>query len=125
MSFKELSLHRKLILGAGALAVISLFFPWVDLGFISASGFQQQGYLFLIAFIYPVYCAFKNRSINKIGGLVCGFVAVIASIIFINSKSENFFGETINASGTGLYLFLIASIVLTIAMFLNQKNHTA
>ena len=65
MNFKELSLQRKLILGAGALAVISLFFPWVELGFISASGFQQQGYIFLIAFIYPIYCVFKNISINK------------------------------------------------------------
>lgn len=125
MSFSKLLLHNKLILVAGALAIISLFLPWVDLGIISASGFQQQGYFFLIAFIYPIYCAFKNISINKIGGLVCGFAAIIVSILYMNSKTEEFFGEKINATGSGLYLFLIASILLTIAIFLNKKNQTA
>ncbi len=122
MNFKALSLYNKLILASGLIAIISLFLPWVDLGFVSASGFQQQGYIFLIAFIYPVYCVLKNKTINKIGGLICGILAIIVSIIYINSKSEGFFGETINASGTGLYLFLIASILLTVAIILDKKQ---
>ncbi len=125
MNFKELSLSGKLILGAGALAIFSLFLPWVELGFVSASGFQQQGYIFLIAFIYPIYCVFKNKPIHKIGGLVCGFIAIIASILFMNSKSQNLFGETINVAGSGLYLFLVASILFTIAIFLARKNRVA
>ena len=122
MNFKELSLRSKLILISALVAVISLFLPWVDLGIISASGFQQQGYIFLLAFIYPVYCVIKKVSINKIGGIVCGVVAIIASLLFINSKTESFFGTKINATGSGLYLFLAASILLTVAVVLNKKQ---
>lgn len=124
MNFRNLTLRNKLIIVAGVLAIISLFLPWVDLGIISASGFQQAGYLFLIAFIYPILCAYKNAPINKIGGLVCGIAAIIASFVYMDSKTEDFFGETINATGSGLYLFLIASILLTVAIFFNKKPQT-
>ncbi|WP_010287229.1 hypothetical protein [Kurthia massiliensis] len=122
MDLKKLSFPRKLMLGASAVAIISLFLPWVDLGIVSASGFQQQGYLFLIAFIYPVYAIFKNKPIHKIGGLACGIIAIVASFIFMNSKSGDLFGATINATGSGLYVFLIASIVLTIGVWMDTKK---
>ncbi len=50
MNFKQLSLGKKIILITTVLALISLFLPWVELGILSASGFQQGGYLFLTAF---------------------------------------------------------------------------
>lgn len=121
MDIKNLSLSGKLVLGASVLAIISLFLPWVDLGFISASGFQQDGYLLLVFFIYPLYCALKDRKINKIGGFISSGLAVIVTIFFINSKSDSLFGETINAAGTGLYAFLISTIILTVAVFLDKK----
>lgn len=121
MNFKNLTMPRKLILGAGVLAIISLFLPWVDLGIISASGFQQQGYFFLVFFIYPFYCIFKDSKINKIGGLISGGLAIIATIFFISSKTEVLFGETINAAGIGMYTFLISAIILAIAVFLDKK----
>ena len=99
MNFKQLSLGKKIILITTVIALISLFLPWVELGILSASGFQQGGYLFLIAFIYPVYCVLKNTYINKVGGLVCGIVALIASIAYISSKSDEIFGTAINVAG--------------------------
>ncbi len=121
MNFKNLNMSRKLILGASILAVLSLFLPWVDLGFISASGFQQQGYFFLVFFIYPFYCLVKDSKINKIGGLTSGGLAIAATIFFISSKTEALFGETINAAGIGMYAFLISAIILVIAIFLDKK----
>lgn len=122
MDLKNLSFQRRLMLGASAIAIVSLFLPWVDLGIVSSSGFQQQGYLFLIAFIYPVYAILKNKPIHKISGLACGIIAIVASFIFMNSKSGDLFGTTINATGSGLYVFLIASVVLTVSVWRDEKK---
>lgn len=121
MNFKQVSLGKKIILITTVLALISLFLPWVELGILSASGFQQGGYLFLIAFIYPVYCVLKNTYINKVGGLVCGIVALIASIAYISSKSDEIFGTAINVAGSGAYLFLISTIGLIIGIVLDKR----
>ena len=121
MNFKQLSLGKKIILITTVIALISLFLPWVELGILSASGFQQGGYLFLIAFIYPVYCVLKNTYINKVGGLVCGIVALIASIAYISSKSVEIFGTAINVAGSGAYLFLISTIGLIIGVVLDKR----
>lgn len=121
MNFKQLSLGKKIILITTVIALISLFLPWVELGILSASGFQQGGYLFLIAFIYPVYCVLKNTYINKVGGLVCGIVALIASIAYISSKSDELFGASINVAGSGAYLFLISTIGLIIGVILDKR----
>lgn len=121
MNFKQLSLGKKIILITTVIALISLFLPWVELGILSASGFPQGGYLFLIAFIYPVYCVLKNTYINKVGGLVCGIVALIASIAYISSKSDEIFGTAINVAGSGAYLFLISTIGLIIGVVLDKR----
>lgn len=121
MNFKQLSLGKKIILITTVIALISLFLPWVELGILSTSGFQQGGYLFLIAFIYPVYCVLKNTYINKVGGLVCGIVALIASIAYISSKSDEIFGTAINVAGSGTYLFLISTIGLIIGVVLDKR----
>lgn len=121
MNFKQLSLGKKIILITTVIALISLFLPWVELGILSASGFQQGGYLFSIAFIYPVYCVLKNTYINKVGGLVCGIVALIASIAYISSKSDEIFGTAINVAGSGAYLFLISTIGLIIGVVLDKR----
>lgn len=121
INFKQLSLGKKIILITTVIALISLFLPWVELGILSASGFQQGGYLFLIAFIYPVYCVLKNTYINKVGGLVCGIVALIASIAYISSKSDEIFGTAINVAGSGAYLFLISTIGLIIGVVLDKR----
>ncbi|MFP7359601.1 hypothetical protein D6T70_02990 [Kurthia gibsonii] len=121
MNFKQLSLGKKIILITTVIALISLFLPWVELSILSASGFQQGGYLFLIAFIYPVYCVLKNTYINKVGGLVCGIVALIASIAYISSKSDEIFGTAINVAGSGAYLFLISTIGLIIGVVLDKR----
>lgn len=76
---------------------------------------------FLIAFIYPVYCVLKNTYINKVGGLVCGIVALIASIAYISSKSDEIFGTAINVAGSGAYLFLISTIGLIIGVVLDKR----
>lgn len=114
IKFKEWNFGGKLIFISTILAIISLFMNWVDAGILRISGFQQQGYLLLVFYIYPVYKLLKGTKLNKVLGLICSVLAVISSIAFLSSKSVDFFGTNVNAGGAGLYLFIIASILLTI-----------
>ncbi len=111
------------IVVATALFVISLFMPWVDAGFLSASGFQQEGYLILILFAYPIYTALAEKPINLIGGLISSVLAVVVVVMFMFSKSVDFFGSSTNLSGTGMYLAIIASIILVIGVFMKSKEN--
>lgn len=116
IKFKEWNLGGKLIFISALLAILSLFMSWVDAGIVRASGFQQQGYLFLVLYVYPVYKLLKGVKMNKLIGLICSTLSVIGSIAFLSSKSVDLMGTTVNAAGTGLYLFIIASIMLTVGI---------
>lgn len=116
IKFNEWNFGGKLIFISTILAILSLFMTWADAGIIRVSGFQQDGYLLLVFYIYPVYRLLKGAEVNKIGGTVSGILAIIFSIAFRNSKNVDFFGETVNAAGTGLYVFIVASILLTIGL---------
>ncbi len=103
-----------------------MLFAWVDIGFTSAFGFQQQSYIFLIFFIYPVYCIFKNLLIHRICELLSAGLIIVAILVYSSSKSGDFFGETINVAGTGMYVFLSASILFDVGVFLdtNKQQHS-
>lgn len=116
IKFKEWNFGGKLIFISVLLAILSLFMSWVDAGIVRVSGFQQQGYLFLILYIYPAYKLLKGAQLNKLIGLICSILAVVSSIAFLSSKSVDFFGSTVNAGGVGLYLFIVASIMLTVGI---------
>ncbi len=116
IKFKEWNLGGKLIFISTVIAILSLFMNWVDAGIVRLSGFQQQGYLFLILYIYPVYKLLKGDELGKVSGLLCGILAIISGIAYLGSKSIDFFGTTVNAGGTGIYIFIIASVILTIGV---------
>lgn len=116
INFNEWKIGGKLIFIATVVAVISLFMKWVDMGIMSASGFQQQGYFFLILYIYPMVKLLQNKPINKMVGIICGAVAIILGVGFILSKSVDIFGESINVSATGLYVYIISAIMLTVGV---------
>lgn len=120
--FKAWDLGGKIIFLSLCLAVLSLFFKWVELGFVSANGFSQQGFIFLVVFLYPVIMLLKEASINKVISYGCAIVGVIACIGYISSKSVDLFGTTINAASTGPYVFLVACIALGVGTFLHAKN---
>ncbi|NBG89590.1 hypothetical protein [Isachenkonia alkalipeptolytica] len=114
--FNQWNIGGKIIFIATGLAVLSLFMSWVDLGIITASGFQQDGYLLLLLYIYPVYKLLKDRPMKKVVGAILSMLAVISAIGFMLSKSVDFYGTTVNGAGAGLYLFVIASILLTVGV---------
>ncbi len=116
IAFNEWSIGGKMIFIATIAAILSLFMKWVDIGIMSFSGFQQQGYLILILYIYPVYKLLKGESMSKGIGLGCGITAIIIGIVFLFSKTVDMFGESINFATTGLYINIVASILLTVGI---------
>ena len=116
--WKTLSLNKQIILGSFGISLFSLFLPWVDIQLITLNGFQQQGYLFLICFIYPLYCILSTKNHNALVSLTLGVLTVILTIWFINSKSvEIYEGESVNVSGSGLWLFALCTFAFTFACF--------
>ena len=116
--WKTLSLNKQIILGSFGISLFSLFLPWVDIQLITLNGFQQQGYLFLICFIYPLYCILSTKKHNALVSLALGVLTVILTIWFINSKSvEIYEGESVNVSGSGLWLFALCTFAFTFSCF--------
>lgn len=53
-TFDNWNVGVKLIFISTVIGILSLFMKWVDMLILSATGFQQQGYLSLILYIYAV-----------------------------------------------------------------------
>lgn len=115
-----------IIIGAASIvAIVSLFLPWVDIMIMQVSGFQQQGYIFLILFIYPCYIALAQKSMNKIFGLISSGLALVGIILYGMSKTVqvSVFAQSTNVSASGLYLFGVcsAALVLGVILYPNKK----
>ena len=115
-AWQKWNLGGKLIFVAACVATVSMFMKWIDVGFASRSGWSYGAFLFLGFWIYPVLMLLKNKEINRIGGLVCSIGSAVVTLLFILSQSEEFFGKTVNVTGTGAYIFLLASIALLVGV---------
>lgn len=116
--WKNFSLNQQIILGSFGVAILSMFLPWVDMEIITLNGFQQQGYIFLVCFVYPLYCILSEKVHNTLVSLALGVITVILTIWFITTKSiEIYEGESVNVAGSGLWLFTLCIIAFTFACF--------
>ena len=106
----------KIIFIAGSMAVISMFMNWVDFGITARIGISQGAFLILVFWIYPIYMLLNNRIIELRWGLPSAILSILAVIIYIASKSKSLAGYSDNFSAIGAWLFLIASIALTIGV---------
>ena len=112
----------KLIVGSTLIALLSLFTPWVNMGIVSLNGFQQQGYILIPFFIYPVLKILKSEKMSFLPALASGVIMLLITIYFISTKSINVYGESVNVSGWGLWLFLLTSIAFTLGIYLEEKG---
>ena len=110
------TIGNKTIFISTCIATFSMFISWVDVGFVSQDGFSQGAFLFLGLYIYPFIRLLKNGNINKIWGRICSIGSLVCTILYINSKTIEVFGSTINAASTGAYLFLFSSIALIVGI---------
>lgn len=117
-----MSIGRKLVLGGGAVGIISLFFPWVNVGFVNVDGFQKQGYLVLLAFIYPLFSIVIKKKVKFIGSLISLVIGLIFMFAFIASKSTNLFGTDVNMAASGMYIMIGGLIISAIGVILEKNS---
>jgi hypothetical protein len=56
---------------------------------------------------------FKGQEIDRKWGLACSISSAVLAIVYMLSNFIEWLpGQTVNASGTGAYLFLLASLAL-------------
>lgn len=120
--FNEFGNGEKVILISVIISILSLFMSWVDIGFMSRNGFQQYGFIFLLLFIYPTYKVIKDEKMSFKIAIPSAIVSIILGIAQFAANSVDVFGEIINVSSTGLYIYIIASIGFTIGIFMFKKE---
>ncbi|MGB0574207.1 MAG: hypothetical protein ACPGKT_04375 [Hyphomicrobiales bacterium] len=119
-NWKDWSLGNRIIFSSAIIAVLSLLLPWADMGLVTINGFGQQGYILLIFYVYPIYKLLNSKPIKSIYGLLSSLLAIITSISFAFSKTVEVFNTSMNVSGSGLVLFILASIALTIGVYMSK-----
>lgn len=115
----------KIIIFSGIAAFISLFMGWINAGIIQQSGFQQDGYLFLLFCAYPFYKTYYKRPLSKILSAVLLIFSILILGAYIEEKSKvELFGKRLDVVGSGAYLFVLAQIAMLVGVFLydNREN---
>ena len=122
ISWNEWNIGEKVIFVASIIAALSMLLPWVDIGFASRNGIMTGGIILLALFTYPMLKIFKSQEINTKIALAASIVSILASIywIFVQNTIQ-LMGQTGNVSGSGLYIFLIASFALAFGIWKNSK----
>jgi len=108
-----------IIVGAGVLAILSMFFSWVIISSVPYNGIQQRTYFYLIFFIYPVIVTLMNYNMKKLFGFICGVCAMICGIRYIVTKDTFYFG---NISSIGPQMYTLSAIILMAGVFKYKKR---
>lgn len=113
---------EKVILAGAIFAVLSLFMEWVDIGFASASGFQQQGYIFLAGILYPVWKALKTEKISKKTAYLTVGLSIVLMVYFTSDKTVELFGSSVSMAGTGMYVMIASLLAVLAGIYLNRRQ---
>lgn len=124
MDWKNWCVGRKIIFVATVLAVLTMFMTWFNFVFVTISGFQTDAKWLLILFVYPIVILIKNKKYYKIVGIISGIVSflVVYSSVSATFKRELGTGINSNFMGIGFYLFLLASLLLTVGSIMRKKD---
>lgn len=107
MNLSRLTKSDKIILAGAVVAIISLFMTWVDTGILSANGFQQQGYVWLVCFIYPIFMIFNQKAYKKKEAIILFIFGIVSMLYFFSTKSVSLFGSSVSCAASGMYIMLL------------------
>jgi hypothetical protein len=111
------------IVGALALAVVSLFFKWTKgEGYVGAAGFLNPWLMLMGVFVYPVWMMMAGRPIHLIGGILCGAWGLVTALFWILKFTGSVLGVTFSVANVGLYLYLVSCIALTVGVILYKPT---
>lgn len=127
--------NQNLSLVGGALLLVSFFMPWIDLGFISVSGFGllkvssgSEKLLAIIAWLVPIgggitayFVYTKNVNVRKVSLITVVIALFVWLWMFFSlgvdiKKMTGSFGNIFQALGIGLYLMLAGVVCLAISV---------
>lgn len=122
ISWDEWNAGEKVIFVASIIAALSMLLPWNDVGIASRNGIMTGGIILLAAFIYPTLKILKSEEINKKIALAGSIISILWTIYWIFvQNSMQLMGQSVNVSGSGLYIFLIASFALAFGVWRNSE----
>ena len=118
--FNALDLGGKVILGSTGVGLLSLFLPWVSLGFLSVNGFQQQGFFLLIPHAVLSVLLWVEKFRSKVGAYVGAGIAFAIAIGYYMDKNVDIGYGKFNPLTTGFYLCAASIIGLAVGVYLHQ-----
>jgi len=131
MNFQTLHLQRKLILAVAVAGIISIFLPWFSAGAFGFSvhinGFRGWGVLAFFAFAVAGILSIigtQTEALDKniwFGAIICGAIALLSVVITLLSSQTGDFGFAGTSIGFGLWISLIASILVLIFSWIYKK----
>jgi hypothetical protein len=107
--WEQAGVSEKAIIMSTLVATVSMFLPWVDLGFSVRSGFIEGSFLFLGLYIYPFWSTLQQKQMNKVWGLACAATALSYSIIYVFEQEM--------ASLMGTTIFFLSSVGLCFGIY--------
>ena len=122
ISWDEWNTAEKIIFVASIIAALSMLLRWTDVGIASNNGITSGGIILLAAFIYPMLKILKSEEINKKIALAGLIISILWTFYWIFvQNSIQLMGQSVNVSGSGLYIFLIASFALAFGVWKNSE----
>lgn len=118
---KKMRGSEKFIVFTLVIAVIALILPWYSTGDTGYSGFKQDGYIFLIFYIYPIYKIIRRENYNPRRYIFLGVAVAIVSYLFNIYRMERNVGE-FTFPEIGILLFIINSIAFSVGNYLYLKG---
>ena len=116
-------LGSRIIFASSCVAIVSMLFNWVNVGFIAENGFSQQTVIFLGLWVDPALFLLQGKKIDKNIGLGCAAGSFLVTAFYINSKTVVLLGNSVNAAGLGAWIFLLASAALGYGVFQFDKEY--
>lgn len=118
---KKLNIGSKLIIISSFVALISIFFNWVNLKGISIAGYNQSAYIFLLLFLYPLYVALFNKEMDNFIAYIFGIFANVVGMGYIGIINRTFLENEFLSFGPGIYIYLASTFLLLFGIFNYKK----
>lgn len=115
MDFAKLTAGGKLTLIAVCVAFLSFFMNWFDVGFAMRNGFSTGTIFFIAFYLYPVIALLTGRKVNRILGVLCGILAIAATVTYISSNTLILYDTPLSLTGAGTWVFMLSAAVLIVA----------
>jgi len=115
MSFAQLNAGGKLTIIAAAVAFLSFFMNWFDVGFAMRNGFSAGTIFFIVCYLYPVIALLTGKKVIRILGVVCGILAIAATVNYISSNTLILYDTPLTLTGAGAWVFMATAAGLIVA----------